>query len=87
MYTGCQGSIYGRIVDLPIVKKARLLNKRYVNAFGFNEPVSSVSMMCAINSPKKGLAVGLPGHLQNPAVEIYICFTGGNLMHTGAVSQ
>ncbi len=46
---------------LPLVRKARILNRRYVNAFGYNEPGSSVSMMCAINSPIKGINRGTAG--------------------------
>jgi len=39
----------------PLIKEARIFKKRHFNAFGFNQPMTSVSIKCEINFPKRGI--------------------------------
>jgi len=71
---------------LPLAKKAQLLNRRYVNAFGFNEPLSSVSIMCAINSPKKGIDRGIAGAFaKSSGGDLYLLHRGKFNAYRGGI--
>lgn len=61
----------------PLIKEARILKKRHFNAFGFNKPVSSVSIKCEINFPKRGIDRRISGAFAKSS--------GGNiyLLHRG----